>query len=85
MKVSLDGARTWIDAPEGVRVFVETIVIYDEECDGHDGGLCFNLTDEGLVIDAHCDFFDDAAPEEAISVASWSLDFDAILMEMGLS
>jgi hypothetical protein len=48
MKISLDNGVTWNEAKEGVRVY------YDGgEDKSHEHDIQFNLTEEGLIIDAY--------------------------------
>jgi hypothetical protein len=46
MQVSLDGGRTWADAPEGVRIDID--VTTDE---GEGQTMALNFTSEGLIAD----------------------------------
>jgi hypothetical protein len=48
MKVSLDGGKTFVDAPEGVRVVYDGVLIPGEDGTGE---LHLNLTDEGVISD----------------------------------
>lgn len=51
IKYSIDGGKTWLDAPQGVRVSFEHRDIPGE--DG-DGDLHVNCTDEGIIMDVWC-------------------------------
>ena len=48
MKVSLDGGVTYIEAPEGVRVLHEGVMLDGEDGQGE---VHFNHTHEGLITD----------------------------------
>lgn len=47
MKCSIDGGLTFQEAPEGVRVIFDDLMIPGED----DGELHINLTDEGIISD----------------------------------
>lgn len=48
MKVSLDGGVTYVEAPEGVRVIHDGVMLDGE---GGRGEIHFNHTHEGLITD----------------------------------
>lgn len=48
IKISLDGGRTFVDAPEGVRVIYDEVMIPGEDSSGE---LHLNLTHEGVISD----------------------------------
>lgn len=50
MQISLDGGETWIDAPEGVRVSYDVIVM-DEDGTDIESELLVTCTDEGIISD----------------------------------
>lgn len=47
MKYSIDGGLTYQEAPEGVRVVLEDVMVPGED----DGQLHINLTNEGIISD----------------------------------
>lgn len=48
MKVSLDGGVTYVDAPEGVRVMYENVLIPGEDAYGE---VLFNFSTQGIITD----------------------------------
>ncbi len=48
MKVSLDGGVTYVEAPEGVRIIYEEVMIPNKDDPGE---LHINATHEGLITD----------------------------------
>lgn len=50
MRVSLDGGRTWQEAPEGARIDID-VPTYE----GDSVGMIFNFTYEGLIADLYAE------------------------------
>lgn len=63
MQVSLDGGSTYVDAPNGVYVTYDDVLIDDEN---EDGLLEVKLTNEGIIMDVY-------SPSELVGTSSEDL------------